>query len=158
MNKGAVFSDDKKYRYGLTRQWDETKPYVCFIGLNPSTADEEVDDPTIRKCIKFAKSWGYGGIYMVNLFAYRATDPKEMLAQEDPFGPDNDTWVEYFAGKADKVIAAWGNDGNYWGASIDMKVLFHQLKKSLYCLKLNKTKEPAHPLYLKDELKPKKFV
>jgi hypothetical protein len=76
MKKDAKLSDDKLYRYQLSRIWDETKPKVLFIMLNPSTADADVDDPTIRRVINFAKSWNYGGVYVVNLYAFRSTDPK----------------------------------------------------------------------------------
>lgn len=76
MNTNAILSEDRKYRYVLSRIWDESKPMVMIIGLNPSTADETKNDPTIIRCIDFAKSWGYGGVYMLNLFAFRATLPK----------------------------------------------------------------------------------
>ena len=75
MKKDAVLSEDRKYRYLLSRNWDDTKPTVLFIGLNPSTADEKEDDPTINKCISYAKSWGYGKVLMANLFAFRSTNP-----------------------------------------------------------------------------------
>lgn len=83
MNKGAKFSDCRKYRYTLWRIWNESEPCVMFIGHNPSTADEKEDDPTIRRCINYSRDWGYGGLYMVNLFAYRATDPKDLIAATD---------------------------------------------------------------------------
>lgn len=89
MIKSAIISECGKYRYSLSRIWDENKANVLFIMLNPSTADGDVDDPTIRRCIGFAKSWGYGGIYVGNLFAYRATDPKELLKVENPIGFEN---------------------------------------------------------------------
>lgn len=79
MKKDAILSQDRKYRYVLSRIWDESKPMVVIIGLNPSTADEKDDDNTITKCINFAKQWGYGGLYMLNLFAFRATSPSDMF-------------------------------------------------------------------------------
>lgn len=97
MKKYATLSEDRKYRYTLTRIWDETKPKVMFIGLNPSTADETKDDPTIIRCINFAKSWGYGGLEMTNLFAFRATNPKVMKNEKEPIGKDNDTWLKKLA-------------------------------------------------------------
>ena len=81
MIKDAILSEDRKYRYILSRTWDETKPTVLFIGLNPSTADEKTDDPTIRKCINYAKCWGYGKILMANLFAFRNTILIELINQ-----------------------------------------------------------------------------
>lgn len=89
MKKGAIISDCQQYRYALWRIWDETKPFVMFIMLNPSKADAETDDNTVRRCIGFAKSWGYGGIYICNLFAYRSTDPKVLLKVDNPFGDQN---------------------------------------------------------------------
>ena len=86
MLKAAILSEDRKYRYVLLRTWDEAKPAVLFIGLNPSTADEEDDDPTILKCINYAKTWGYGKILMVNLFALRSTDPSILIHAADPVG------------------------------------------------------------------------
>lgn len=86
MKSEAILSVDRKYRYVLTRTWDETLPNIMFVGLNPSTADETTDDPTIRRCINFAKSWGYGGLYMVNLFAYRSTNPNNIRIVDNPIG------------------------------------------------------------------------
>ena len=90
MKTDAKLSECRKYRYALWRTWDETKPHVMIIGLNPSTADETKDDPTITRCINFAKSWGYGGVCMANLFAYRATEPTVMKGSTDPVGTEND--------------------------------------------------------------------
>lgn len=105
--------------------------------------------PNVR-CINFAKSWGYGGVCMTNLFAYRATDPKDMKAQNDPIGADNDIWLNKLANDAGIVVAAWGNDGSYLGRS-NMVV---EMLPNLHYLKMNKSGEPAHPLYLKADLIP----
>ena len=88
MKKNAKFSACRKYRYALWRTWDESKPYVMIIGLNPSTADENKNDPTITRCINFAKSWGYGGVCVTNLFAFRATVPSDMKTSNDPIGTE----------------------------------------------------------------------
>jgi hypothetical protein len=109
VNKGAKFSGCRAYRYALWRTWDISKPYALFIGLNPSTADEVEDDPTLRRCIDFSKSWGYGGVYMANLFAYCATQPEVMKKAVAPIGPENDAWITQLASTAGVVIAAWGN-------------------------------------------------
>ena len=93
LKTGAIFSGCRTYRYTLWRSWDRDKGDVMFIGLNPSTADETLNDPTVRRCINYAKSWGYGGIYMANMFAFRATDPKEMKQAKDPIGYRNDFWL-----------------------------------------------------------------
>jgi hypothetical protein len=87
----AVFSPDETWRYELRRVWDPTRPSMAFVGLNPSTADARHDDPTVRRCINFAKRWGFGGLIMLNAFAFRAADPREMMAAADPVGPDNDS-------------------------------------------------------------------
>ncbi len=149
MKKGAKFSECRKYRYSLWRIWDESKGIVMFIGLNPSTADENEDDPTIRRCIKFAESWGYGGIVMCNLFAFKATQPENMKKTALPIGFDNDKHLIDWNVFAQKTIAAWGNDGSYLRRSEEIKRML-----SLHYLKLNKSGEPAHPLYLKGDLKP----
>jgi len=114
-----------------------------FIGLNPSTADETNNDPTITRCINFAKNWGYGGLCMVNLFAFRATEPRDMMAYDNPIGSDNHDWINKLSKGAGVVVAAWGNDGAHLGQS--EKVM--QMIPDLMCLKLNKTGEPTHPLY-----------
>ena len=148
----AVFSECRKYRYILWRRWadDWASSYAMFVGLNPSTADETTDDPTIRRCIKFAKDWGYSGLCMANLFAYRATNPKDMLAADDPIGAENDRHLLEYAKGAGVVVAAWGNHGTHGGRHIKVR----QMIPALHCLKITKTGMPSHPLYLPQELKP----
>ena len=150
MKNTAKLSECRKYRYALWRTWDDSKPYVMFVGLNPSTADENTDDPTLTRCINYAKSWGYGGVCMVNLFAYRATEPSDMKASNDPIGSENNKWLKNMAKEAALVVAAWGNDGSYLGRS--KQVL--EIIPNLSCLKVNKSGEPAHPLYQAAKLKP----
>ena len=116
MESSALFSECRTYRYALWRVWDESLDSILFIGLNPSTADESHNDPTISRCINFAKKWGYGGLCMANLFAYRATQPRIMMLADDPIGPDNDQILFDLVSKADIVVAAWGNHGSLWGA------------------------------------------
>lgn len=152
----AQISPCGRYRYSLTRIWDAEKPKVLFIMLNPSTADGEQDDPTIRRCIGFAKSWGYGGLYVGNLLAYRATNPKDLKGVDDPFGPANETHLKEMARKAELLVCAWGNPAI-------TKNMMHQTKliKGLglvpHYLELTKDGTPKHPLYLKSELKPRAF-
>lgn len=142
---GAQFSPDRKYRYGLWRIWMHLKPLVFFIGLNPSTADETANDPTIRRCIGFAKRWNYGGIYMGNLFAYRAgPDPAQLKAEAEPIGRDNDKELQRMASEAKITVAAWGN----WGTYRDRGAQVLKLIPGCYCLGVTKAGQPKHPLYL----------
>lgn len=143
-------SDCRRYRYALWRTWDGSKSLVMFIGLNPSTADETADDPTLIRCMNFARSWGYGGVCMANLFAFRATEPTEMKSSDDPVGVENNRWLERLANDAALVVAAWGNDGSFLNRSADIRLLLPEL----HCLKMNKSGEPAHPLYQPARLKP----
>jgi len=150
MKNTAELSECRTYRYALWRTWDETKPTVMFIGLNPSTADETNDDPTLTRCINFANSWGYGGVCMANLFAFRATKPQDMKTAKDPVGSNNDDWLLKLANEADLVVGAWGNDGSFLGRSKHVIKLIPEL----HCLKINKSGEPTHPLYLPAKFKP----
>ena len=150
MKNTAKLSECREYRYGLWRTWDNSKPFVMFVGLNPSTADETNDDPTLIRCMNFAKSWGYGGVCMANLFAFRATDPSVMKASKDPVGPENNKWLESLAKDAAIVVAAWGNDGAFLARSNQVK----EQIPGMHCLKLNKSGEPAHPLYQAAKLQP----
>lgn len=124
-----------------------------FIGLNPSTADEVNDDPTIRRCIAFAKSWGYGSLCMTNLFAFQATKPDDMKAAADPVGPDNDRHLIELARGAGVVIAAWGANGTHLGRN----VIVRSMIPNLHCLKKTSAGHPGHPLYLRADLKPIPF-
>ena len=147
MKRHAIFSEDRKYRYALWRIWDCRKPMVLFIGLNPSIADHQQDDPTIRKCLGFAKRWGCGGITVVNLFAFRATKPLNLLNANDPIGPDNDQWIERQLRKSDFVVGGWGNHGDYMNRA---EYVVEKIPK-IYCLNTNKSGHPTHPLYLSYE-------
>ena len=150
MNKGAILSADGKYRYVLNRIWDDNLPKVAIIGLNPSTADATEDDRTINRCINFVRSWGYGGFYMLNLFAFRATDPKELYKAKNPIGEDNEKYILDVISKVEKVVCAWGNHGIYQNQN--KKIL--SLIEAPFCLKISLSGEPRHPLYLKSDLKP----
>lgn len=111
--RGALISDDGVYRYRLHRTWDSAKPTVAFLMLNPSTADATEDDPTIRRCIGFAKEWGYGTLIVGNLFALRSTDPERLTEHPEPVGPENDAHLMSICGAADQTIAAWGTRGSF---------------------------------------------
>ncbi|EEF61612.1 DUF1643 domain-containing protein [Pedosphaera parvula] len=151
---GAIFSDCENYRYSLWRIWDDDRPYVAFIGLNPSTADELKDDPTVARCRRYAEAWNYGGMYMLNLFAFRATQPEVMKGAKDPVGRDNDKRIMSVVKEAGLVMAIWGNHGAHRNRSVEVMGWL----KNLNCLKVNKSGEPCHPLYLKKNLKPKPFA
>ena len=143
----AAFSNDRKYRYALWRWWAR-RPFAMFIGLNPSTADETNDDPTIRRCVGFASRWDYGGIIMTNLFAVRATDPREMMQDPEPIGPDNDTWILKLSKQAGIIIAAWGARGGHLHRDKAVCNLLSNLK----CLGITKDGYPRHPLYLRKDI------
>jgi len=153
MTTNAYLSKCREYRYALWRTWDNSKPYAMFIGLNPSTANETEDDPTINRCINYAKEWGYGGLCMANLFAFRATKPVDMKLSTDPIGPENDHWIQKLSKNAGVIIGAWGNDGSYMDRSKGIIQMIPDIK----CLKINKSGEPAHPLYLSKLLVPKEL-
>lgn len=144
---GAEFSPCRVYRYALWRQWNWQgyANQVMFIGLNPSTADETEDDPTIRRCIGFAKRWGFGGLLMMNAYAFRATDPKVMKAASDPTGPGNDEALSYRATQVGCVIAAWGA---HCTPERERQVC-DVVGKRIECLGRTKHGRPKHPLYLR---------
>ena len=153
LQSGAEFSPCRVWRYLLWRIWDDSLPKLNVIGLNPSTADETKDDPTIRRCQGFARDWGYGGLYMANIFAFRATLPKDMKAAPDPIGPDNDQWIIEGAARSKLVIAAWGTHGVYLNRGQAVCKLF--APGELYCFRLTpKTGAPEHPLYLPKGIQP----
>lgn len=143
MNSAALFSADRKYRYMLTRTWNEDKPRLVFIGLNPSTANETENDATIRRVIRFAWDFGYGGCIMTNLFAYVSTDPRALLIVDDPVGPQNDQMLKT-AAEGNDVLFAWGNF-NVGGRDLEVIKMF----PNAFCLGKNKNGSPKHPLYIK---------
>ncbi len=136
------------YRYTLRRELAPLLPgpRVLFVMLNPSTATDDIDDPTIRRCIDFAKRWGCSSLSVVNLFAARATDPRELKRMDDPIGPDNDLTIMSEAARADTVVLAWGVHGAYLGRDQDVLVLLRPLKPRH--LGLTKDGHPRHPLYV----------
>jgi hypothetical protein len=149
--RNAIISADGKYRYQLSRIWDEEKPNILFIMLNPSTADADVDDPTIRRVMNFSKSWGYGGVFVGNLYAFRSTDPKALRHTDDPVGEDNIEHIKDLIGVTERVVYAWGNNQKEpeWLSS---------LVDTPYCIDISKKGVPKHPLYLKSELHPKLYL
>ncbi len=153
--KDAKISRDGKYRYYLTRTWDASKPYALIIGLNPSTADAIKDDSTVTRCIRIVKSlYSFGGLSILNLFAFRATNPRELLIESDPIGPKNDYWITKFVDRAALVIVAWGNSGDLKGR--DQRIL--KLVRKPYCLGMNKNGSPKHPGRLKKSVGIEPFI
>lgn len=147
MKKGAVISPCGTFRYSLTRSWDEGLPVCGFIMLNPSTADAELDDPTIRRCIGFAKREGCGTLIVANLFAFRATDPKELPKAQDPIGPQNDAYIDALLLHASgPVIAGWGANGFARARAKDIAT--RTPPGHLKCLGTSLDGSPRHPLYL----------
>lgn len=151
-DKGACFSPDRKYRYYLWRIWDANKPAILFIGLNPSTADATMDDNTIRRVRRFASDWGYGGVYMMNLFAWVTPYPAELLLCQDPLG-DNNKWLLEISGKCKDVLCAWGSFPEAASRAKEVQAMF---PKAL-ALVINKDGSPRHPLYVPAKTKPVNF-
>lgn len=149
LERDAVISDCGTYRYLLRRTWDHGKPRVLIVMLNPSTADAEIDDPTIRSCIRLSKGLGYGSFEVVNLFALRATDPKELAKASDPIGPRNDLTIETAIGRCDLAICAWGAHQMAEHRSRSVRALLRQHRPAVFCLGKTKSGSPKHPLYIK---------
>lgn len=154
MVKDALISPCGLYRYWLLRLWDPEKPLLCWIMLNPSTADAKENDPTIRRCITFAEDLGYGGIKVVNLFAFRSTDAFVIYEVADPVGPDNDAAILAAAKECPMRIAAWGTNGTL--KDRDKKVLSMLAKDGIevHALSVTQKGHPGHPLYLAKTCQP----
>lgn len=161
--RAAWFSECGIYRYALLRCIDlgmdgldgKQDRTVNFIMLNPSTADDRIDDPTIRRCIGFARRWGYGELMVTNLFAFRATDPDNLKRwASDPVGPENDEYIRKIAEAADLVIAAWGSHGEYRRRDEEVRRIVRSVGKQEHCLALTMTGQPKHPLYLPKTAEP----
>jgi len=162
----AIFSPCRTWRYTLCRQWWWSDPgqMVVFIGLNPSTADEIQDDPTVRRCIGFAKRWGYGGMFMLNIFALRHMNPKVLYQATDPIGPENNHYILEVVQNPEviRVVACWGNHGVLRNRGLEVVRLIqeapglHRLPEFRLSRlgELTKTGQPRHPLYLKSNLEP----
>ncbi len=157
------FSPCRSYRYTLWREWSDdlfankAQPigsYLMVIGLNPSTADETLDDPTIRRCKDFAKRWGFQALCMTNLFAWRDTDPDKMKLVADPVGPMNDHWLRECARGAGRVLAAWGKHGSHRGRADEVVKM---IERELECLGSNGDGSPKHPLYIAANTAPIQF-
>jgi len=151
---GAKLSKDRKYRYRLWRAWNIDKPAVAFIMLNPSTADETDDDPTIRRCLGYAKDWGYGSLIVGNLFAYRTSNPSGLRKCKDPIGPENNERLQSICNDSDLVVAAWGVNGSLYGREDEV---MDNLDADFYALNTTKDGHPNHPLYQPSDADPVPF-
>lgn len=144
----AVYSDCEKYRYSLTRTWDASGRKVLFVMLNPSTATEVQNDPTVERCERRARTLGFGAFRVTNIFAWRDTDPRAMRAADDPVGPHNNATISDGCDWADQVIAGWGNHGEHRGQGAIIKDMLGRKGCEIRHLGLTKTGHPKHPLYI----------
>lgn len=151
IERGATLSPCRTYRYRLWRTWQPSAGFVCWVMLNPSTADETRDDPTIRRCINFARAWGYGGIEVVNLFALRATNWMRLYGHVDPIGPENDRVVLDRAEASSRLVVAWGQHGDHWNRGTQIAKTLATQGRRLECLGHTKDGQPRHPLYIKGD-------
>jgi hypothetical protein len=150
----AIISADRKYRYKLVRSWASDSAPLIWIMLNPSTADASRDDPTIRRCVSFAKGWGFGGVEIYNLFALRSNDPKRIELASDPIGPENDTWLKSALRTGGTVITAWGQCATKLRCQRASEVAtMISRKKRVRVVSLGFTKggQPRHPLYVRGD-------
>ncbi len=145
---GAEFSQCDLYRYVLTRIWDPSRPALVLILLNPSTATHEINDATITRCMVRAGRMGYGGLVILNAFAWRATDPEDMKAAAEPIGQYNDEVIVEYAANAPLVICGWGTHGGHLGRDAQVLTLLRSHGIVPWCLGLNADSSPRHPLYL----------
>ncbi|MDA0673323.1 MAG: DUF1643 domain-containing protein [Cyanobacteria bacterium] len=148
MERTANFDETGRYRYCLTRCWRSDLPGLSIIMLNPSRADHQRDDPTLRRCIRLAQGWGYGGLTVVNLFAYCTAHPRELRQVRDPIGPHNDGYLRQVATLGEPLLLAWGDQGRWRDRDQAVLALLAPGRDLRYCLGINRTGTPRHPLYV----------
>lgn len=144
----AVYSDCERYRYSLTRVWDPAGRKALFVMLNPSTATEVQNDPTVERCERRARTLGFGAFRVTNIFAWRDTDPRKMREATDPIGPDNDRAILEGAEWADQIVTAWGTHGAHLDRGPAVERLLRGTGLPLFHLGLSKEGHPKHPLYI----------
>ncbi|WP_299193191.1 DUF1643 domain-containing protein [uncultured Litoreibacter sp.] len=144
----ANYSDCERYRYDLTRIWDASQRKIAFVMLNPSTATEVQNDPTVERCERRARALGYGSFRVCNIFAWRDTDPRKMRKAADPVGPLNDAAIVEACAWADTIVCAWGTHGEHLERGPAVGALMRETGKPLYHLGLSKAGHPKHPLYI----------
>lgn len=155
----AVYSPCETYRYLLTRVWDRSAPKALFVMLNPSTATEFQNDPTVERCERRARALGFGAFRVTNIFAFRATDPRVMRGQADPVGPENDAAIHDSALHwADQIICAWGTHGAHLGRGPQVEALLRATDRPLFSLGLTQGGYPKHPLYIGYDRQPEPWA
>lgn len=148
MIKDAVISECLNYRYSLSRRWsDEQDNSIVFCMLNPSTADASIDDPTIKRCIGFGRIWGFSEIYVVNLYAFRTSKPKELWKSNDPVGLENDKFLKELAGKYKNIVCAWGGNAKN-DRAIEVANILKESGANLWSFGVTQKGHPKHPLYI----------
>jgi len=145
---GAIFDVNGRYRYSLRREWSTHHPRITFVLLNPSTADEQKNDPTVRRCMGFARAWKFGSMEVVNLFAYRATDYRELFKASEPIGAENNRFILQAIERSSTVVLGWGTRGTLLNRDRQVMSLL-QGRNDLYCFGITKDGQPRHPLYVK---------
>ena len=147
---GAIFDVNGRYRYSLWRAWSAYHTRIVFVLLNPSTADEQKNDPTIRRCMGFARAWNFGSMEVVNLFAYRATDYRELFKVNDPLGEENNRFLMQAVERCSTVALGWGTRGTLLDRDRQVISLLAG-RKDVHCLGITKNGQPRHPLYVKGD-------
>jgi hypothetical protein len=159
MQGDAIFDTTRRYRYSLWRCWQVEAPRLAVVMLNPSTADAQTNDATIRRCLSFAQAWGYGSLEVVNLFALMSTRPQQLKRAAHPIGVDCDRYLRLAAAQADQIVIAWGNWGTWQHRDRTVLQLLrtHSRPEQIYCLGVNRDGQPCHPLYLPRTTRPVPF-
>jgi hypothetical protein len=157
-NSIAIYSDCERYRYALTRVWKFEASRLVFVMLNPSTATEVQNDPTVERCERRARTLGFGSLQVTNIFAWRDTDPKKMRTAKDPIGPDNDKTIMEACSWGDQIIAAWGTHGAHLNRGVQVKQILRSSDKPVFHLGISKGGHPKHPLYIAYSQKPEKWA
>jgi len=150
----AVYSDCEKYRYSLTRIWQPKGKKAFFVMLNPSTATEVQNDPTVERCERRSRTLGFGAFRVANIFAWRDTDPRKMRSSADPIGPENDATITEGCAWADQIICAWGTHGEHLKRGAQVEKIMRATNLPLYHLGLSKAGHPKHPLYIAYAVQP----
>ena len=161
----AALSGCRHYRWWLRRQWQPGLPPLVFIGLNPSRADAERDDPTLRRIVGFARQWGFGSVTVLNLFARISPSPALLKRAADPVGPDNDRWLQGAQDGRAAIWLGWGNQGGWRGRDRQVLELLRQglvgephRESRLLCLGLTALGQPRHPLYAAAATPPQRLL
>jgi hypothetical protein len=153
----AVYSPCERYRYELTRIWRQDGAKALFVMLNPSTATEVQNDPSVERCERRARTLGFGAFRVCNIFAWRETDPRKMRAQPEPVGPGNDAAIAAGCHWAETIVCAWGSHGTHLGRGPEVERLMRSTGRDLHHLGLTKAGHPKHPLYIGYAVAPRRW-